>query len=105
MLKIPERAIGLDATFAPAYMGLSQAYTMLGSVAVGGTPGETRPKAIAATRKALELDPNLTDAHVWLANIEQQQWHWHEAEVEYRRALDLSPNDALAHWGISRGNS
>jgi TolB-like protein/Tfp pilus assembly protein PilF len=94
------RAIRLDPTFAPAYMGLSEAYTQLGTVEVGGTPGETRPKAFDAARKALELDPNLTDAHVLLANIEQEQWHWREAEAEYRRALDLSPNDALAHWGL-----
>jgi TolB-like protein/Tfp pilus assembly protein PilF len=96
-----ERAIRLDPTFAPAYMGLSQAYTVLGTVAVGGAPEQTRPKAIEAARKALELDPDLTDAHVLLANIEQQQWHWREAEAEYRRALDLSPNDALAHWGFA----
>ncbi len=94
------RAIRLDPTFAPAYMGLSEAYTQLGTVEVGGTPGETRPKAFDAARKALELDPNLTDAHVLLANIEQEQWHWREAEAEYHRALDLSPNDALAHWGL-----
>jgi TolB-like protein/Flp pilus assembly protein TadD len=96
-----ERAIRLDPTFAPAYMGLSEVYSMLGTVAVGATPGETRPKAIAAARKALELDPNLTEAHVLLANIEQEQWHWGEAEAEYRRALELSPNDALAHGGLA----
>jgi TolB-like protein/Flp pilus assembly protein TadD len=96
-----ERAIRLDPSFAPAYLGLSQAYTMLGMVAIGGVPGETRPKAIDAARKALALDPNLTDAHVLLANIEQEQWHWREAEGEYRRALDLSPNDAFAHWGLA----
>ncbi|MGC1459648.1 MAG: tetratricopeptide repeat protein [Steroidobacteraceae bacterium] len=96
-----ERAIRLDPTFAPAYMGLAQVYGALGTVAMGGVPGETRPKAIAAARKALELDPNLTDAHVLLANIEQEQWHWREAEAEYRRALDLSPNDAIAQSGLA----
>jgi TolB-like protein/Flp pilus assembly protein TadD len=96
-----QRAIRLDPTFAPAYMGLSQAYSMLGMVAIGGTPAETRPKAIDAARKALELDPNLTDAHVLLANIAQEQWHWREAEAEYRRALDLSPNNAFAHLGLA----
>ncbi len=96
-----ERAIRLDPTFAPAYMGLAQAYTMLGSVAIGGVPGETRPKVIEAARKALELDPDLTDADVLLANIEQEQWHWREAEVDYRRALDLSPNDPFAQWGLA----
>ena len=95
------RAIRLDPTFAPAYLGLSQAYTTLGTVGVGSAPGETRPKAIDAARKALALDPDLTDAHVALANIEQEQWHWHEAEIEYRRALDLSPNDPFAHWGFA----
>jgi TolB-like protein/Flp pilus assembly protein TadD len=96
-----ESAIRLDPTFAPAYVGLSQDYTNLGTVAMGGTPGEARTKAIDAARKALELDPDLTDAHVLLANIEQEQWHWHEAEAEYRRALDLSPNDATVHWGFA----
>ena len=96
-----KHAIRLDPTFAPAYMGLSQAYTILGSVAIGGTPAETRPKAIEAARKALELDPTLTDAHVLLANIEQEQWQWRQAEVEYRRALDLSPNNATAAWGLA----
>ncbi len=94
------RAIRLDPSFAPAYMGLSEAYTQLGTVAIGGTPAETRPKAFAAARKALELDPNLTAAHVLLANIEQEQWHWREAEAEYHRALELSPNDAFAHLGL-----
>ena len=96
-----ERAIDLDPAFAPAYMGLSQAYTMLGTVAVGGTPAETRPKAIDAARKALELDPTLTDVHVLLANIEQEQWQWRDAEAEYHRALDFSPNDAVAHSGLA----
>jgi Flp pilus assembly protein TadD len=58
-------------------------------------------QAIAAARKALELDPNLTDAHVLLANSLQEQWNWREAEAEYHRALDLSPNDASAHWGLA----
>ena len=95
-----ERAIQLDRTFAPAYYGLAAAYTQLGTVAVGGSPAETRPKVLAAARQALELDPDLVEAHVVLANTEQEQWHWKEAEAEYHRALDLSPNDAFAHYGL-----
>jgi tetratricopeptide (TPR) repeat protein len=30
-----------------------------------------------------------------------RQWKWAEAEAEYRRALDLNPNDAAAHDGLS----
>ena len=94
-------AIAKDATFAQAYVGLAQAYTVMGLVATGGVPQETRPKVMDAARKALELDPNLAEAHVLLANALQEEWQWAEAETEYKRALALSPNDAGAHAGYA----
>jgi TolB-like protein/DNA-binding winged helix-turn-helix (wHTH) protein/Flp pilus assembly protein TadD len=94
-------AISKDPTFAPSYVGLAGAYANFGTVFVGAPPAETRPKVISAAQKALELDPELADAHVELANIYMRQWKWAEAEAEYRRALDLNPNDAAAHVGFS----
>ncbi len=94
-------AIQLDPTFAPAYVGLASASSELGTVFVGAPPGQSRPKVISAARKALELDPDLAEAHVLLANVQQEQWHWAEAETEYRRALALNPNDADAHAGLA----
>ena len=94
-------AIKRDPTFAPAYVGLASAYSALGTVFIGAPPQEMRPKAISAARKALELDPDLTEAHVLLANVQQEQWHWADAEAEYRRALELNPNDAHAHAGLA----
>ncbi len=96
-----EEAIRRDTTFAPAYVGLASAYDDLGGVVVGGPPGETRPKVVNAARKALELDPGIVAAHILLADIEQKEWHWAEAEAEYKRALDLSPNGAVAESGYS----
>ena len=96
-----DEAIKKDATFAPAYVGLALAYTELGTIFVGAPPGMTRPKVVSAARKALELDPNLTDAHVLLAIVLQEQWHWADAETEYRRALALNPNSADAHAGLA----
>jgi TolB-like protein/DNA-binding winged helix-turn-helix (wHTH) protein/Flp pilus assembly protein TadD len=96
-----DEAIRKDPTFAPAYVGLADAYLRLGSIFVGAPPSETRPKVISAARKALELDPELADAHVELAAIYMRQWKWAEAETEYRMALDLNPNDAGAHLGLS----
>ncbi|WP_433976003.1 tetratricopeptide repeat protein [Tunturiibacter lichenicola] len=90
-------SIRKDPAFAQAYVGLASAYEALGTVYVGAPPSETRPKVINAARTALELDPDLADAHVLLANIYMRQWKWTEAETEYRRALDLNPNDAAAH--------
>ncbi len=94
-------AIKRDPTFAPAYLGLASSYGELGTVFAGDSPEETRPKVIAAARKALELDPNLAGAHVLLAEVQQEQWLWADAEAEYRRALELNPNDAEAHVGLA----
>jgi tetratricopeptide (TPR) repeat protein len=65
-----EQAVKADPTFAPAYVGLADAYDYLGSVFIGvAPPAESRPKAIQAARKALELDPELAEAHVVLTSI------------------------------------
>jgi len=96
-----QRAIELDPTFAPAYVGLADASNELGTVIVGAPPREMRAKAISAVRKALDLEPDLAEAHVLLAHLEQEQWHWADAEAEYKRALELSPNDADAHAGLA----
>lgn len=96
-----EEAIRRDATFAPAYVGLAEAYDGLSSIFVGASPEITYPKVISAARKALALDPQLAEAHALLADMEQVQWHWSEAETEYRRALELKPNDVSAHQGLA----
>jgi pentatricopeptide repeat protein len=90
-------ALAKDPTFAPAYVGLAEAYTELGTVSAGVSPAETRPKVMSAARKAIELDPDLAEAHVMLANSLQEQWQWAAAETEYKRALELQPNNASAH--------
>ena len=96
-----EDAISKDPTFAPAYVGLAQAYDRMGSVLVGAPPGEVRPKIIDAARKALELDPGLAQAHVLLGLTLQRDWQWADAEAEFRRALELDPNDARAYRGLA----
>jgi len=96
-----QAAVDADTTFAPAYAGLAATYSALGLVFYGEPPGETRPKVIAVARKALELDPELAEARVLLANALQKDWDWAEAEVEYRRAIELSPNDAAAQAGLA----
>jgi len=97
-----DEAIRQDPAFALAYVGLADAYNELGLVFIGGSPAQTRPKVVSAARKALELDPELAEAHVQLADVYQKEWRWSEAEVEYKWALRLRPNDAAAHVGFAR---
>ncbi len=105
-----EDALNRDATFAPAYLGMAEAYTNLGTIFDGLPPETTRPQVMNFARKALALDPNLVEAHVALAFVLQEEWHWTEAESEYRRALELNPNDADAYswfalWLICQGRT
>lgn len=96
-----EEAIRKDPTFAPAYVGLADAYGGLGLVVVGAMPPrDAREKVISAARKALELDPDIPEAHAQLAFAYMQHWQWRDAEAEYRRALELNPNDAAAYGGF-----
>jgi tetratricopeptide (TPR) repeat protein len=51
-----------------------------------------------ATRKALELDDSLPEAHAARADALTFSYKWGEAEKEFKRALELNPNSAAAHY-------
>jgi TolB-like protein/DNA-binding winged helix-turn-helix (wHTH) protein/Tfp pilus assembly protein PilF len=94
-------AIKKDPSFAPAYVGLGNAYMQLDTGLNGASPDRERAEAVSAARTALQLDPDLAEAHVLLADVYEGQWRWAEAETEYRRAIELNPNDGDAHAGLA----
>lgn len=94
-------AISKDPTYAPGYVGLAKAYSNLTTVFMGGVAAQERPRAIVAAQKALELDPELAEAHVLMASMAETEWHWAEAESEYHRAVELRPNDAATYSGLA----
>lgn len=86
-------AIRLDPNYAMAYMGL--AHALQTKLTNGGERKELCGPAREAEKKALELDPTLGDALGFLAtNRMLCTWEITEAEAEYRRAVELSPNSA-----------
>jgi len=90
------QAIARDPSYALAYSGLADTYSVLTSF--GGTPSENVPKSNAAARKALELDATLARPHAVLGNNEvQYDWDLAGGEAEFKKALELDPNDATVH--------
>jgi DNA-binding winged helix-turn-helix (wHTH) protein/tetratricopeptide (TPR) repeat protein len=85
-----QQAIAIDANYALAYCGLADGYFRLSNVHF--PPQEVLPKAKNAALRAVEIDPNLAEAHSSLALISVYYDHdWTRAELEYRRALELDP--------------
>ena len=93
-----QQAIAADPNYALAYSGLGDTYNVIPSYGAGITSRQAGLLADAATRKALDLDDSLPEAHLARAGFLTFAWKWSEAEQEYRRAIELNPNSAPAHY-------
>ena len=92
-----EQAIARDPNYALAYAGLAKSYILL-PFFTGADRHEASSKAKEAALKALRLDPKLADAHLALGKV----LFFSEIDLagatrEYKRAIELQPNDATAH--------
>jgi eukaryotic-like serine/threonine-protein kinase len=95
-----EQAIVKDPGYASAYAGLADTYAMLGSMPYADlSEADAGPKAKAAATKALAIDDTLAEAHVSLAFITYAfEWNWARGEAEFKRAIELDPEYATAHY-------
>lgn len=90
-------AIRLDADYALAYVGVAEAYLILGYYTSMPT-SEAYAEAKKSVLKALELDPELAEAHASLAAIKAgDDWDLEGALEEFAHAVRLKPNYATAH--------
>jgi TolB-like protein/Tfp pilus assembly protein PilF len=92
-----QRAVARAPNYAMAHAGLADAYTVQAFLRASGR-AEAAGKARAAVTRALELDPDLGEAHAALASILYLfEWDWAGADAEFRRGISLSPGSEAVH--------
>src|SRR6185295_15539028 len=96
-----QQTIAADPTYAPAYAGLADSYSLLGFL--GHEPREQAfRQAKAAAARAVALDGSLADAHASLGLVMlNNDWDGAGAERAYREALELNPSYAAAHHWLA----
>lgn len=94
------QAIDLDPSFASAYAGLSDSYTLL-VVREAISPDEGFAKAKATASMALEIDEEFAEAHASLGHAMLHNWEWDAAEIELKKAIELNPGYPSAHHWYS----
>ena len=93
------QAVEKDPAYALAYAGLADSYVLLGWNSYL-PPKEAFPQGKISAMTALQLDPDLAEAHTSMAAILWlYDWRWEEAQAEFKRSLELSPTYPTAnHW-------
>jgi len=100
-----ELALIEDPDYALALSGLADTYSLLSWYGYF-SPGEVVPKAIAAAKRALQLDSKLPEAHTSLGFcLLCQDCDWDGAEREFRRAIELNARTVPAHYWLGWGYS
>jgi adenylate cyclase len=90
-----EQALKLDPNYALAYCGLADTYAYMGGVVMPSKEAVVKEKEFA--QRAIELDPELPEAHLSLACALAGAFDWRNAQVEFDRAIELNPNLAWAY--------
>ncbi len=104
-----EKALQKDEDYALAWAGIADTYSLMGEYS-NVSRRKYLPKQMAAIHRALELDNRLGEAHISLAiSLMLNDWDWKNAEKEYKKGLELSPNYATGHhwyaeWLLFTGN-
>jgi TolB-like protein/DNA-binding winged helix-turn-helix (wHTH) protein/Tfp pilus assembly protein PilF len=94
-------ATELDPNYAAAFAGLARVYS-LAPIFAGIPASEAAPRALDAANHALSLDETLADAHSALAFAKVHYVHdWTFAERDFRRAIELDPNNPYGHFFYS----
>ena len=92
-----QRAVEKDPTFSRAWTGIAKVWYFLADVYV--KPLDAYPASKEAALKAIALDENDAEAHCYLSEAKRVlDWDLAGADEELKRALQLDPNSAPAHF-------
>ena len=91
-----EQAVEQDPNYGLAYAGMAHSYNWISRNGRQASD-EIHPIAEAMGMKAVELDETLGEAHMALADVRYTNWDWSGLEVEFQRAIKLSPNNSQVH--------
>jgi TolB-like protein len=92
-----QEAIAKDPSYAAAYAGLSRCYQLAYDFGLF-SDREAASKSEAGAKKAVQLDDELAEAHAEMGDYYLGDvWDYSIAEREYKRAVELDPNSAIAH--------
>ena len=95
-----QRALQKDPTFSRAWTGIAKVWYFLADVYV--RPLEAYPASREAALKAIALDENDAEAHCYLSEAKRVlDWDLEGADAELKRALEIDPNSAPAHFFLS----
>jgi serine/threonine protein kinase/tetratricopeptide (TPR) repeat protein len=94
------RAIVIDPNYARAYAGVADCCSFL--FMYWDSSDDNLNEAEAASRKALELDPELAEAHAANALAFALKKDFHQAELEFEAAIRLDPKLYEAHYFYAR---
>jgi eukaryotic-like serine/threonine-protein kinase len=92
------QAVAADPNYALAWAGLANSYVVASGYGRLIPPDQSLTLADQASQKAVELDDTSSDAHVARGNALATAWKWSAAEPEFRRAIELNPNNSNAHY-------
>jgi len=91
------RALALEPTYASAYVGLADAWSLLASHGME-KPGPALQRAREFAERALTLAPNDANAHASMGRLTMiGDWDWKKAENHFQRALELEEGSATSH--------
>jgi TolB-like protein/cytochrome c-type biogenesis protein CcmH/NrfG len=94
-------AIRRDERFAQAHAGIAQAQAVKGLWRVGMTQADLE-EALAASRRALELEPHMPEAYIARAQMLSLQGRTNEAYQDFEEAIRLNPASFEAHYHFAR---